>query len=312
MRIVKILMILTFSLFVIFPMSLYAGQIGQGDFVSPSVFNFNGLGLPNDSTTPIVLGGNTYSTDDNDLRYYAYGANSCVDGECIGSNTDAGYIDIVFATPVLRAGGWVGISSGNVQFFNESDVLLGTVPVTAIYTSSIDFAGWQADTGLIKRIRINDTTLNNLIISFDNLTVEGGAPAATNVSGTIAYTGTGTGPISIAAFNGAGCGDGFVKQVWIPEPGPYTLDLSPGTYYICSCRDTNQNGTCPDSGEPASGYNGNPLIVPAGGGPITGIDISIQGPQPESVPTMTEWGMIIFIALAGLGSVYYLRRQRRA
>jgi hypothetical protein len=32
----------------------------------------------------------------------------------------------------------------------------------------------------------------------------------------------------------------------------------------------------------------------------------------QSVPTMTEWGMIIFIALAGLGSVYYLRRQRRA
>jgi hypothetical protein len=31
-----------------------------------------------------------------------------------------------------------------------------------------------------------------------------------------------------------------------------------------------------------------------------------------SVPTMTEWGMIIFMVLAGLGSVYYLRRQRRA
>lgn len=34
--------------------------------------------------------------------------------------------------------------------------------------------------------------------------------------------------------------------------------------------------------------------------------------QVESVPTMTEWGMIIFIVLAGLASVYYLRRQRRA
>jgi len=30
-----------------------------------------------------------------------------------------------------------------------------------------------------------------------------------------------------------------------------------------------------------------------------------------NVPTMNEWGMIIFMALAGLGSVYYLRRQRR-
>ena len=32
----------------------------------------------------------------------------------------------------------------------------------------------------------------------------------------------------------------------------------------------------------------------------------------QSVPTMTEWGMIIFMAIAGLGSVYYLKRQRRA
>jgi hypothetical protein len=31
-----------------------------------------------------------------------------------------------------------------------------------------------------------------------------------------------------------------------------------------------------------------------------------------SVPTMTEWGMIVFMLLAGLGSVYYLRRQKRA
>jgi hypothetical protein len=35
-------------------------------------------------------------------------------------------------------------------------------------------------------------------------------------------------------------------------------------------------------------------------------------PVPTSVPTMTEWGMMIFIVFAGLGSVYYLTRQRRA
>jgi hypothetical protein len=33
---------------------------------------------------------------------------------------------------------------------------------------------------------------------------------------------------------------------------------------------------------------------------------------PTTVPTMNEWGMIIFIAIAGFGSVYYLRRQKRA
>jgi len=31
--------------------------------------------------------------------------------------------------------------------------------------------------------------------------------------------------------------------------------------------------------------------------------------EQVSIPTMTEWGMIIFAVLAGLGAVYYLRRQ---
>jgi hypothetical protein len=29
------------------------------------------------------------------------------------------------------------------------------------------------------------------------------------------------------------------------------------------------------------------------------------------IPTMTQWGMIIFVVLAGIGALYYLRRQRR-
>jgi hypothetical protein len=36
-----------------------------------------------------------------------------------------------------------------------------------------------------------------------------------------------------------------------------------------------------------------------------------QQAVPASVPTMTEWGMMIFMVLAGLGSIYYMRRQRR-
>lgn len=39
-------------------------------------------------------------------------------------------------------------------------------------------------------------------------------------------------------------------------------------------------------------------------------DTTINGP-PLGIPTLNEWGMIIFIILAGLGSVYYLRRQKR-
>ena len=40
--------------------------------------------------------------------------------------------------------------------------------------------------------------------------------------------------------------------------------------------------------------------------------VAVFQQQANPVPTMTEWGMIIFIALAGLGAVYYLRRQKTA
>ncbi len=38
----------------------------------------------------------------------------------------------------------------------------------------------------------------------------------------------------------------------------------------------------------------------------------VDGVPPLQVPTMTEWGMIIFMVLAGFGSIYFMRRKRRA
>jgi hypothetical protein len=34
--------------------------------------------------------------------------------------------------------------------------------------------------------------------------------------------------------------------------------------------------------------------------------------QSEDISTLSHWGLIIFIVFAGLGAVYYLRRQKRA
>lgn len=45
-----------------------------------------------------------------------------------------------------------------------------------------------------------------------------------------------------------------------------------------------------------------------------GVIVDPGGPgqqrQQVAVPTMTEWGMIIFMILAGIGAVYYMRRQK--
>ncbi len=35
-------------------------------------------------------------------------------------------------------------------------------------------------------------------------------------------------------------------------------------------------------------------------------------PTAAPIPTLTEWGMITFMLLAGLGAIYYMRRQRKA
>jgi hypothetical protein len=135
-------------------------------------------------------------------------------------------------------------------------------------------------------------------------------PSATQaVSGTVTFIGSGTGPISIAAFDGNDCGVGNSEEVWITGPGQYALHLTAGEYYICACRDTNHNGSCPDPGEPASGYIDNPVVV--SDTPLSGINILLQG-QPqrtERVPTMTQWGFIIFLVLAGIGSVFVLGRR---
>jgi len=43
-----------------------------------------------------------------------------------------------------------------------------------------------------------------------------------------------------------------------------------------------------------------------------GPDIGAYEYEAASVPTMNEWGLMIFMFIAGLGSIYYLRRQREA
>jgi hypothetical protein len=42
------------------------------------------------------------------------------------------------------------------------------------------------------------------------------------------------------------------------------------------------------------------------------VDQGGLGRGNSAIPTLTEWGMLIFVLLAGLGAVYFMRRQSRA
>jgi hypothetical protein len=67
------------------------------------------------------------------------------------------------------------------------------------------------------------------------------------------------------------------------------------------------------SSMPFDGSNGNDNEWPPG---VDDTDReswgSMQLNDGMSIPTMTQWGMIIFVILAGVGAVYYIRRQKRA
>ena len=104
------------------------------------------------------------------------------------------------------------------------------------------------------------------------------------------------------------------------------VTLTPGTYWVEIYNDTTadtnnifawETGTVdPTNGISncafASTVPGSGWIAPA----PTPIDLAIQimatRGRVTAVPTMTEWGLIVFLLLAGLGAVYFLKTQKRS
>jgi 6-phosphogluconolactonase (cycloisomerase 2 family) len=54
--------------------------------------------------------------------------------------------------------------------------------------------------------------------------------------------------------------------------------------------------------------SGSPFATGDTGGSIGGMSFVV--PSSTTVPTMNEWGTIMFVTLLGIGSVYYLRRPK--
>ena len=158
------------------PVAAQAGPIGIGDFSgSETVSTYDGLGLPFTNSAPVVIDGNSYTTDDGFLRYSSTFDPDCTN-ECIGNNSDLGWIDVALGGPATRVGALVGgdrVSyTGFVEFFDVSDVLLGSVNFGG--NTGLIFAGWE-DAGGISRMRVTDTASNGLITHMEDLRFEGRA-----------------------------------------------------------------------------------------------------------------------------------------
>lgn len=147
-----------------------AGQIGVGDFTSPTIVGF---GSPNPTATipaPLTIGPATF-TDANgsNLRWWApgNGYNDCIGG-CV--TTDSGpptALNVALSGGYSLAGLYVGQAtpySLTVSFFDASSNLLGSV-VAAGASDGVTFAGWRSDAAKIASISIAASQADGFVVS---------------------------------------------------------------------------------------------------------------------------------------------------
>lgn len=172
------------SLTLLLPGTAWAGSMNEGDFADPTVWTFDGLGLPFRNYGSLLIDGNTFTSDAGIVRYMTMLPGNCITDECVGGQNDTGYLDIVLGEPMRRVGMWVGVSAATVAFFDQDGTQLGSVDVTPVANQTMAFAGWEADAGLIGRIRVIDTESNAMVVTVDNLMVEDSSapPAGRQIS----------------------------------------------------------------------------------------------------------------------------------
>jgi hypothetical protein len=167
------------GLWLVFGGETQAASIGPSDFHGNQfVEQFDELGIIGGQYGPLSVNGATYRTTFDDLGLVHpvsylindFGSQNTF-GMAFGTiGNDLQYIDVIFANPVARAGAWVGMSNASVQFFDQSGTSLGTV--TATRSGAPKFAGWDAGSNVLARMRFTDIEVNGTIILIDNVTSE--------------------------------------------------------------------------------------------------------------------------------------------
>lgn len=126
-----------------------------------------------------------------------------------------------------------------------------------------------------------------------------------NSIGVYQITGIGS-ATTLAAVSGSPFSSGgiFTDVVALNSAGTFLFAANGGTRNITVFLVNPSTGVL-------SGATTQPFDTIGTSGLITGM-VYAQQPTPAAIPTVTEWGMVIFMILAGIGAAYYLRRQKRA
>jgi hypothetical protein len=167
-------------LLVVFQQTAVASQVQRSDFSPAAVVQtYDGLNLIGSPATPLVIGADTYASN-NGLARYLGGEALGTTGGAFGTQSELGWVDITLATPALRAGMDVGLNfpwTIDVSFFDASNSLLAALRLSG-EANQPQFAGWQSDNALIRRVRVADPKTDNLIVAFDDFIQEVPEPNA--------------------------------------------------------------------------------------------------------------------------------------
>lgn len=182
-----ILLVMTLGAFGICSLqSTLAGQISIAEFTPAAVVQ-DFEGLPNGSVGPsLLLDGDEFIANDYLIEISSkLGPAIGRTGVAIGNRSvsvpsEQGFIDIEFGNPALRAGLYVGVQapwSAVVDFYDTGNDFVGSIPLSGVGRDS-SFAGWEADSGLIGRIRVTDVINDGHSLTIDDFVTEIPEPTA--------------------------------------------------------------------------------------------------------------------------------------
>lgn len=186
------------AILLIVPNLTQAAPIDESDFIgSDSITTFNDIQL-GDRNTPISFDGNEFRTNDGVLRVgnFDFLGTPTFSLDAVSTNTQIGYLDVIFNEPVARVGGRIGVDSiwrASATFFDPDGQALNSQ--TLQVEEDMAFVGFEDTSTGISRVRFDDLRvlfdvdndgedeliLNNNTLILDDLRFGGSVASVTTV-----------------------------------------------------------------------------------------------------------------------------------
>ena len=287
----------------------------------------------------VVVQGNSPDRYDLGLFFNADGTNAQTGGTCnrvYWASSDSGIGDLS-GSDASNYAGFTDIDGDACGDIHNSEYVGKTVSSVLFKCSDSDGDGYAdlSYCGSWKEPGANNTICNNvlgavpgtaakcscdvsktdIIVPEPKISVTKTPPSQVispggNASFTITVTNTGNVPLdNVTIDDTTTCNNSCTPS---GPTQPTTLDV--GAHADWTCTINNITSSCSNSVTASGTYNfpedlADPINVNAGPA-VANVVVDPRG-AGLAVPTMTQWGMILFVFLAGIASIYYLRKRKK-